>query len=51
MNVVLIFPGIGEIIADGSLASVEKKNWFVDLIKKRLFGFGETSFIPPMALL
>lgn len=51
MNVVLIFPAIGETIADGSLASVEKKNWFVDLIKKRLFGFGETSFIPPMALL
>lgn len=51
MNVVLIFPAIAETIADGSLASAERTNWFTDMIRKRLFGFGETGFLPPMALL
>ena len=51
MRVALIFPTVPEPILDGSLASVEKKTWFSDLMKKRLFGFGNTNFIPPMALL
>ncbi len=51
MKVVLISPSVGETIADGSLASVEKNNWFIDMVKKRLFGFGETGLIPPMSLL
>jgi len=51
MKTVLISPTVGGTIADGSLASVEKNNWLVNRIKKHLFGFGETSFIPPMALL
>jgi radical SAM superfamily enzyme YgiQ (UPF0313 family) len=51
MKVILIFPAIIETIADGSLASVEKNNWFIDRLKKCFLGFGETGFIPPMALL
>jgi radical SAM superfamily enzyme YgiQ (UPF0313 family) len=51
MRVVLIFPKLPDPIVDGSLKSVEKNTWFSDLMKKRLFGFGETNYIPPMALL
>ncbi|MDC3237426.1 hypothetical protein OAT93_01695, partial [bacterium] len=51
MKVVLISPSVGGTISDGGLASVEKKSWLVNRVKKHLFGFGETSFIPPMALL
>jgi radical SAM superfamily enzyme YgiQ (UPF0313 family) len=51
MKVALISPSVGGTIADGGLASVERNNWLVNRLKKHLFGFGETSFIPPMALL
>ena len=33
MKVALIAPAIGETIADGSLASVEKTNWLVNLVR------------------
>ena len=51
MKVALISPSVGGTIADGGLASVERNHWLVNRLKKHLFGFGETSFIPPMALL
>lgn len=51
MRVALIFPKVVESIADGSLTSLEKKNWLTNQVKTHLFGFGETNFIPPMVLL
>ena len=51
MKVALISPSVGGTIADGGLASVERTNWLVKIVKKHFFGFGETSYIPPMSLL